>query len=177
MKNECKINPCPFCGLGFQRICEDRVNKYGKPYKVDYYLHISDECVLTQLDGSYHLPNDEGMIKRWNERKPVFDAIAQLSQEETEWTNKYVDTKQHGEIDSYADGYGDGIGYAMLVIGEKNGIDNVSVLSQDVVGVLSLDELEMLYLTEYDSESVEDSSGDEVLDFLNWCRGIEKRQV
>ena len=34
----------------------------------------------------------------------------------------------------------------------------------------SIDELEMLYLTEYDEDSVEESTGDEVQDFLQWVR-------
>ena len=34
----------------------------------------------------------------------------------------------------------------------------------------SIDELEMLYLTEYDEDSVEESTGDEVQDFLIWKR-------
>ena len=44
-------------------------------------------------------------------------------------------------------------------------------------GAFGLDELELLYMTVYDSESVEVSSGDDVLDFLNWCRSVRMQCV
>lgn len=34
----------------------------------------------------------------------------------------------------------------------------------------SIEELEMLYLTEYDEDCVEESTGDEVQDFFQWVR-------
>lgn len=34
----------------------------------------------------------------------------------------------------------------------------------------SIDELESMYLTEYCEDEVEETSGDDVQDFLQWCR-------
>lgn len=34
----------------------------------------------------------------------------------------------------------------------------------------SIDELETMYLTEYEEDTVEEPTGDEVQDFLQWCR-------
>ena len=62
------LKTCPFCGGGFKHIAEDRVNKYGNPYSVDYFLHENDDCILTQMDGCYVIPNDEEMIEKWNTR-------------------------------------------------------------------------------------------------------------
>ena len=34
----------------------------------------------------------------------------------------------------------------------------------------TLDELEMIYLTEYDEDEVDEDTGEEVIDFINWLR-------
>lgn len=34
----------------------------------------------------------------------------------------------------------------------------------------TIDELETMYLTEYDEDEMSESTGDEVQDFLQWCR-------
>lgn len=44
----------------------------------------------------------------------------------------------------------------------------------------TLDQLEALYLTQYDADTVMESTGDEVQDFLQWCREnvtIEQRKI
>lgn len=34
----------------------------------------------------------------------------------------------------------------------------------------TIDELETMYITQYSEEKVENDTGDEVQNFLNWCR-------
>lgn len=38
------------------------------------------------------------------------------------------------------------------------------------MGKYTLEDFEMLYLTEYDEDEIEEDTGEEVLNFINWLR-------
>jgi hypothetical protein len=41
---------------------------------------------------------------------------------------------------------------------------------EKTMGKYTLEDFEMLYLTEYDEDEIEEDTGEEVLNFINWLR-------
>ena len=72
---------------------------------VDYYIHISDACILTQQEGSFVIPNDQGMIDKWNTRLPIENLVLQIQKDTDKWCDVYIDAKKRGSVNEYADGY------------------------------------------------------------------------
>ena len=42
---------------------------------------------------------------------------------------------------------------------------------------MDLDTIEMLYLTEYDEDEIDEDTGEEVLNFISWLRKINIKNV
>lgn len=54
----------------------------------------------------------------------------------------------------------------------KNGFKLIISGGNEEMDKWSIDDLEAVYLTEYDEDEIdsEEDTGDEVLNFLNWCK-------